>query len=134
MQLAVTQSLGWQPLHLNCINQLFTQQSCLSIASSQNVSSDVSVKCIITSIISSYVIAIPPDLLLIHPTHFFGGPRREKHDRCIFETHHNGINFVLSIKEPNFSVKCSHLLVVSAEMAAPPPPYGQPDRKKTVFC
>ena len=29
--------------------------------------------------------------------------------------------------------KFSHLLTVRAEGADPPPPYGQPDRKNTVF-
>ena len=48
------------------------------------------------------------------------------------------IKSILSIKESNFNgkngSKFSHLLTVRAERADPPsPPYGQPDRKNTVF-
>ena len=81
MQLAVTQSLGWQPPHLNCINQLFTQQSCLSIASSQNVSSDVSVKCIITSIRSSYFYCT-----LLRKNHDFSSNGFQNKTSFLFET------------------------------------------------
>ena len=77
-----------------------------------------------------------------------------------FETHHNEIKCVLSIKKSNFNgkkmgqnfhifLKCvlsikesnfngkygskfSHLLRVKAE-GADPPPYGQPDRKISIF-
>ena len=54
-----------------------------------------------------------------------------------FETPHNEIECVLSVKESNFNEnkrsKFSHLLTVRAEVADPPPPYGQPDRKISTF-
>ena len=56
---------------------------------------------------------------------------------AIFETPHNEIKCVLSIKESNFKKngsKFSHLLTVRAKGAAPPTPlYGQPDHKIVVF-
>ena len=54
-----------------------------------------------------------------------------------FETPHNQLKCVLSIKETNSNAKMgkkiSHLLMIRAEGADPPPLYSQPDRKKTVF-
>ena len=61
------------------------------------------------------------------------------HEKCICETLYNEIKFVLSVKESNFigkkRSKFSHLLTVRAKVADPPlpPPYGQPDRKISVF-
>ena len=61
------------------------------------------------------------------------------HGKHIFETLHNEIKCVLIIKEPNFNRKhgsrFSHLLTVRADGDDPPslPPYGQPDRKISIF-
>ena len=50
-----------------------------------------------------------------------------------FETPHNKIECVLSVKESNFNErkgsKFSHLLTVRAEVADAPLPYGQPNCK-----
>ena len=64
-------------------------------------------------------------------------PHFDNH-KCIFETLHTEIKCVLSVKESNFNEKkrskFSHLLTVRAEVAdPPPPPYGQPDQKISVF-
>ena len=47
------------------------------------------------------------------------------HEKCIFETLHNEIKCVLSVKESNFNKKrskFSHLLPVRAEVVDPLPP------------
>ena len=63
--------------------------------------------------------------------------RCKGHEKCIFETPHNEIEYVLSIKESNFNAKnrskLSHLLMVWAEGADLFSPYGQLDCKKTAF-
>ena len=55
----------------------------------------------------------------------------------IFQPPHDEIKCDLSIIE-SYSIekngsKFSHLLTVRAEVADPPPPYGQPDRKISAF-
>ena len=49
-----------------------------------------------------------------------------------FETPHNKIECVLSVKESNFNkkkIKFSHLVTVLAEVANPPSPNSLPDNK-----
>ena len=56
---------------------------------------------------------------------------------AFFEAPHKEIKCVLGIKESKSNgknrSKFSHLLTVRAEVADPPPPYGQPDRKISAF-
>ena len=69
--------------------------------------------------------------------------RQEKvHEKCIFETPHNGIKCVLSMKESNFNEKMDrnfHFCLRSGPRGLTPypltpfPPYGHPDRKMSVF-
>ena len=63
--------------------------------------------------------------------------RKKGHEKRISETLHNEIEYVLSIKGSNFNgengSKFTHLLMVWADGADPPPLYDQPDRKISVF-
>ena len=55
------------------------------------------------------------------------------HEKCIFETPHNEIECVLSVKESNFNEKKKdqnfHISLRSRLRWLTPPPCGQPDRK-----
>ena len=59
-------------------------------------------------------------------------------EKCIFETPHNKIKSALNIEESNFNEKLDQnfniCLWSGPRGLTPARPYGQPDRKKTVFC
>ena len=66
-------------------------------------------------------------------------PRKEENEKCIFETVHNEIECVLSIKESNCKKNDQnfHICLRSGPtgLTPPPPPpfYGQPDHKISVL-
>ena len=62
--------------------------------------------------------------------------RCKGHEKCIFETPHNEIKCVLSVKESNFNEKKIKIFTFAYGQGRggwPPPPYGQPDHKISVF-
>ena len=63
---------------------------------------------------------------------------RKGHEKCIFETLHNEIKCVLSIRKSNFNWKkwvkiFTFAYGLGRGSWAPPPPYSQPDRKISSF-
>ena len=81
---------------------------------------------------SSFCCCCPPDDHLQEAGPSFCQPQKGQ-EKCIFETLHNEIECVLSIKESNFNEKISYLLMVRQNISSLTPPFRRGVKKSGYF-